>query len=127
MPLTHATHAWTDPEVPVCAITGARAKYREPLTGRPFRDMQSYKLLRRLVNMREEVTIDQRIVELSVALERRRAEYDRAVADLTRPPHPARATTPTHSHSQQQAQQAQKQQQQQKQQQAQQQPQQQPK
>ena len=102
----------------MCAITGARAKYREPLTGRPFRDMQSYKLLRRLVNMREEVTIDQRIVELSVALERRRAEYDRAVADLTRPPHPPRATTPTHHQQQaQQQKQAQAQQQQQQQQQ----------
>ena len=100
----------------MCAITGERAKYREPLTGRPFRDLESYKLLRRLVNMREEVTIDQRIVELSVALERRRAEYDRAVADITRPPHPPRSTTPTHQKQQQhQQQQEQKQQEQQKQ------------
>ena len=66
----------------MCVCKGVPAKYKDPATGRYYCDVQAYKALRALVSTREEVELDQRIVELAVALDNKAFKYNRLVQEL---------------------------------------------
>ena len=63
----------TAPPAPrVCVVTGLPAKYRDPLTGLPFANVEAFRAIRERTARAAGVQVDKQIVELSLTLEDKR-------------------------------------------------------
>jgi vacuolar protein sorting-associated protein 72 len=64
---------FSKPKVPntdFCAVTGNPAKYRDPLTGLPYSDLESFKIIRERYHLQQEEAILQEITDLKSQLKK---------------------------------------------------------
>lgn len=63
----------------VCAVTGAPAKYKDPLTGQPFANKEAFKIIREKYFQREEEKLFMRMQVLGDLLQQKKERLRRYV------------------------------------------------
>lgn len=63
-----------------CVVTGLEAKYKDPLTGQPYANLDAFKILREKWHQKEEEKLFIRVQVLTDMLQNKKERVRRAVA-----------------------------------------------